>query len=585
MPLLDHDAAMRRQYQRSPYLKRLQYERALDYLASGNDEEINLAGTILHRMDYTDQAINNLKRRMALGDKMNYDFIIVGGGSAGCTLASRLTEDPSVSVLLLEAGPDYPDFEHLPVDLKQGNNVWRSAYGPHSWGYEAKGTPQQEDPIIIPRGKAMGGSSSINGQVLFRGVPEDYDNWAIWGNDEWSFTKVLPYFRRLENDLDFAGDDFHGDSGPIPVRRYKREEWLPVAEAFYDTCRTLGFAEDPDQNHPDSNGIAARPLNNIDGVRMSTSLTYLSMARHRLNLTVRGSVVVRRVLFDGKKAVGIEAESGGDAFEIYGDQIILSGGAIASPQILLLSGVGPVDHLREMGIPMVHELPGVGENLRDHPAVFSLFRGIGDPPDLDSPSIQVGLRYSPERTGTRGDIQLAPILMTSEHRPASVNIETDDFHFGFSAALQNATTAGRLRLASTDPHVQPDLFYDYLSDPVDRQRMRAAVRLGLQIAEQPTFREFVAERLSPTDDDLASDAALDQWMLRNAYTQHHSSGTCKMGPGSDLDAVVDQYCHVYGMQNLRVVDASVMPDVIRANTNATTIMIAERVADFIKEGK
>ena len=516
---------------------------------------------------------------------MQYDYIIVGGGSAGCALASRLTEEPNVSVLLLEAGPDYPDFEHLPIDLKDGNNVWRSAYGPHSWGYLAKGTPQQEEPIIMPRGKAMGGSSSINGQVLFRGVPEDYDNWAIWGNDEWSFTKVLPYFRRLENDLDFGGDDFHGNSGPIPVRRYKRHEWLPVAEAFYDTCRDLGFPEDPDQNHPDSVGVAARPLNNIDGVRMSTSLTYLSLARHRMNLTVRGSVVTRRVLFENKTAVGVEAESGGEVFEVYGDQIILSAGAIGSPQILLLSGVGPADHLREMGIPLVHELTGVGENLRDHPAVFSLFRGVGDPPDLDAPSIQVALRYSPEGTGTRGDIQLSPILMTSEHRPASVNIETDDFHFGFSAALQNAATAGRLRLASTDPHVQPDLFYDYLSDPVDRQRLRAAVRLGLQIAEQPTFREFVAERLSPTDEDLASNAALDQWMLRNAYTQHHSSGTCKMGPGSDLDAVVDQYCRVYGMENIRVVDASVMPDVIRANTNATTIMIAERVADFIKEGK
>ena len=516
---------------------------------------------------------------------MKYDYIIIGGGSAGCTLAARLTEDGTRSALLLEAGPDYPDFEHLPVDLKNGNNVWRSAYGPHNWGYTARGTPEQEEAIQIPRGRAMGGSSSINGQVLFRGVPEDYDNWAVFGNDEWSFTKVLPYFRRLENDLDYGGDDFHGNSGPIPVRRYKREEWLPVAEAFYDACKSLGFPEDPDQNHPDSNGIAARPLNNIDGVRMSTSLTYLSMSRHRLNLTVRGNVTVRRILLEGTTAVGVEAESGGEVFTIEGDQVILSSGAIASPQILMLSGVGPADHLRELGIPVIHDSPGVGENLRDHPAVFSLFRGVGEPPDLDAPSIQVGLRYSPEGTGTRADIQLTPILMTSEHRPASVQIDSDDFHFGFSAALQNAISAGRVRLTSTDPHEQPDLFYDYLSDPGDRARMRAAVRLGLEIAEQPTFKPYIAERLSPTDADLESNATLDQWLLRNAYTQHHSSGTCKMGPGSDLDAVVDQYCHVYGMQNLRVVDASVMPDVIRANTNATTIMIAERIAEFIQEGK
>ncbi len=516
---------------------------------------------------------------------MNYDYIVIGGGSAGCVLATRLSEDSGKSVLLLEAGPDYPEFEHLPIDLKDGYNVWRSAYGPHSWDYRATATPLQPEPIVIPRGRATGGSSAINGQVLFRGVPEDYDNWAQWGNNEWGFTNVLPYFRKLETDLDYPGGDFHGSEGPIPVRRQKRENWLPAFRAFYDACVRIGFPEDPDQNHPDSNGIASRPMNNIDGVRMSAALTYLALARHRLNITIRGDATVWRILFEGKRAVGVEAESGGEKFIVTGDQIILSSGAVASPQILMMSGVGPRDQLSGLGIDIVHELPGVGQNLRDHPAAFILFRGHGEAPDDSAPNIQVGLRFSNPGSPTRADFQLSPILMSSEHRPASVQIEGDDFHFGLSCALQNAVSAGELRLVSTDPHVQPNFNYDYLSDPNDRERMREALRLALKLAEQPPFSDMIAERLNPTDADLVSDESLDNWMLRNAYTQHHISGTCKMGQASDGMAVVDQYCHVLGLDGLRVVDASVMPDVIRANTNATTLMIAERVADWIKEGR
>ena len=500
-----------------------------------------------------------------------YDTLIVGAGSAGNILAARLTEDPTRQLLLLEAGPDYPTIDSLPADIRLG---YESSSGiislSHDWGYTGRATDQRTD-MAVPRGRIVGGSSAVNAQIFLRGLPEDFAAWAAMGNGGWSFDQVLPYYCKLENDLDFGAVDYHGDDGPIGVRRYPQEEWAPDQLAWADACLQAGFPPCPDANRPRSTGVGAYPLNNIGGLRQSTAVTYLAEARDRPNLDILGDCTTRRILLEGGRAIGVELERAGQVEERYADEVILCAGAVGTPQIMMLSGIGPAPRLREIGVEARHHLPGVGQNLRDHPTVNLHWQSKYRPTNRHHPH-QVALRYTADGSDLPNDMIVYVAAVPD------LDSETGAIIF-VRPTVNLAVGRGELRLRSADIHDKPILSYRYFEEWFDRVRQREAIRLCTELVEEHTgFRQLIGPALNGPGGALHEDAALDGWIFANADTGHHTSSTCKMGARTDPLAVADQTGRVYGIDGLRIVDASLMPDSVRANINATVMMMAEKIA-------
>lgn len=507
---------------------------------------------------------------------MKYDVIVVGGGSAGSVVAARMAEDPDTTVLLLEAGTDYPDLANLPEDIQNGHTrTAEDERSEHNWALRGTITEEQGE-IHVAQGKVIGGGGSINGQVFLRGIPQDFDDWASWGNEEWSYTKVLPYFRKAETDLDIK-DDFHGTDGPLPISRKIGETWPVIQSAFHTACLQNGFDTTDDMNGVEPTGVGVVPMNNQKGVRMSTAITHLAPMRHHLNLTIRGNVFARKILIENRQVTGVEVESGGEVFTVESNKVVLSAGALKSPHILMLSGIGPKDQLDEYGIDVLQNTPGVGANLRNHPISPISFRvkeGIKLQPDASG--VRIALRYTAKGSDDSNDMMMTTSSLfspfTGEMLPDRIG--------RISCVIELPAGAGFVRLNSADPAVQPKFDYRYFSHPEDMRRMRDGIRLAVKMLETDAYKDVSDGRVTPTEEILTDDDALDLWIRQTVGSARHVSGTCKIGPDSDPMAVVDQQCRVKGLQGLWIADSSVMPQVPRANANATAIMIGERVAEW-----
>ena len=511
-----------------------------------------------------------------------FDYVIVGAGSAGCVLAARLTEDPDVRVALIEAGgPDTAQEIHVPAAFPQ---LFKTQY---DWDLMTEPEPQLDGRrTYLPRGKMLGGSSSMNAMVYIRGNRADYDGWAEGGATGWGYADMLPYFIKAENN-ERGEDQYHGALGPLCVREGRSLHTL--MDCFVDAAVQAGYPRNPDFNGAEQDGVGLYQVTQKNGMRCSTAVGYLHPAMARPNLHVVTDATAHKLVLDGRRAVGVEISRGGQTETIRADrEVIVSAGAYGSPQLLLLSGIGPAADLAPLQIAPVHELP-VGRNMQDHPAAFltwftdteSLFgaataenagllmtegRGpltsnIGEAggfirtrPGLDAPDIQ---------------FHAAPAMFFEEGLAPAF-----DHAYSFGPCVVKPTSRGKLSLRSARPDAKPRIEHNYLATEEDRASMIEGVRISMQIAEQPALAAVRrAPHLVP---DSQSDADIWRFVQRRTHTLYHPTSTCAIGQ------VVDNELRVMGMDGLRVCDASVMPSVVRGNTNAPTIAIAERAADLLR---